>query len=121
MAVPGKLALQFDQLDLLAVQRRDHLWTPTLRKERELLFQADAVHRSLGRTKSTNCPSPGASCFQPAMAKSNTARAAVGNFSSIASWRCCSFGLTGSRARMAAHCSSPGLWPTIISAVSASA
>jgi NAD(P)-dependent dehydrogenase (short-subunit alcohol dehydrogenase family) len=43
--VPGEFALNFHELDLLAVQSRDGLWTPMFGKQREFLVQADLVHR----------------------------------------------------------------------------
>src|SRR5437660_1450259 len=42
--VPGEFALNFHELDLLAVQSRDGLWTPMFGKQREFLVQADLVH-----------------------------------------------------------------------------
>src|SRR5205085_2390327 len=53
--VPGKLALNFDQLDFLSVQSGNDLWPPMVVKQGEFLLQANLFHhKSFGRTKSTS-------------------------------------------------------------------
>ena len=52
MMMPGELALHFDQLDLLAIQRSDHLWAPVFGKQGEFLRNVQGFHgrmEELGR------------------------------------------------------------------------
>src|SRR4051812_36816616 len=83
--VPGKLALDLDQLDFMTVQRSDHLWPPMFVKQAEFPVQVDLVHRSFGRTNSTSLPAPCTTSRQRPTSKSRIANAQVGNFSSSAS------------------------------------